>query len=450
MTAARITLAVICTLAIAASPATAARDPWQAGTTAYDYARPGGRVRVHYVTTTADAVLPTDADASGVPDFVEEVALRGDEVLARFAAAGFRAPLTDGTLGGDDRLDLYLRNLAGADGSFEADSCTTTPFHCVGSVTMENDFVGYSYPTVSLAIRVLTSHELFHAVQEAYDTDQPIAWTEGSAVWAEELVYPEQDDFEQLVAGFLAKPFRPFDRGGAGFGDPYPYGAALWPYFLEARHGAGIVRATWERCEDHGSDPSFLDALTAELVTRGTTLPLAWIEFTRWNARTSLRADGTSYPDAARFALALREKAITAPGMATVIIEGFSARYLPIHAISVPSRITVTAMRPVAIDVMPTAGSLAITRVGVDALATTHTFDLAPSTANADADVIVTGATRGGLQQEVTITIAPYDPPPEPASDAGCGCASDRPDLGGGLAFVAAVMIVGHRRRRSS
>ena len=122
------------------------------------------RPRPHDVTTTADAVLPTDADGNGVPDFVEEVALRGDEVLARYVTAGFRLPLSDGTFGGDDWLDIYLRNLDGADGNFEADSCTDRPFHCVGYITMENDFAGYGYPTTSLAIPVLTSHELFHAV----------------------------------------------------------------------------------------------------------------------------------------------------------------------------------------------------------------------------------------------------------------------------------------------
>ena len=444
----RITLGAICLLAVA--PAAAERDPWQPGTVASTYARPGGRVRVHYVTTTADAVLAADADTSGVSDFVEEVAQRGDEVLARFAVAGFRAPLTDGVAGGDDRFDIYLRNLAGADGSFGVDSCTDTPFRCTGYVTMENDFVGYSYPTKSMGIRVLTSHELFHAVQGAYDADQPIAWSEGSAVWAEELVYPEQNDFEGLVAGFQAKPFRPFDRGGAGFGDPYPYGAALWPYFLEARHGEGIVRATWERCEDHGSDPTFLTALSDELVGRGTTLQVAWIEFTRWNARTNVRADATSYPDAQRLALALRDPALASPGSATVIVEGFSARYLPVHSIATSSRITVVAMRPVAIDVIPTAGAIAITRVGDDVLATTHTFDLAPST-SAEVEVIVSAATLGGLQQEVAVTIAPYDPPEEPTGDGGCGCSSDRPDLGSAL-LLAIVAMLGRprslRRRR--
>lgn len=432
---------------VAAPPAARAdRDPWQAGTTPETYARPGGRVRVHYVTTTVDAVLPTDADGSGVPDFVEEVALRGDESLARYAELGFRAPLTDGALGGDDRLDLYLENLDGADGSFTADTCTQTPFTCAGHVTLENDFAGYGYPTTSLGIQVLTSHELFHAVQNAYDADQPIAWSEGSAVWAEEVVYPAQSDFEHLVAAFLAKPFRPFERDGAGFGDLYPYGAALWPYFLEAHYGAGIVAATWARCEDTGADPSFLGALDAELATRGTTVEAAWIEFTRWNARTGTFADGTSYPDAARLATALRETAVAAPGQATVITEGLSARYVPITGVTAGSRITVTAMKPVALDVRATTGDPTITRVGDDTVATSHTFDIAldGEAASADLEVIVTGATRGAIQQEVIVAIAPYTPPPP--ADGGGGCQAS--GGGSGLAMAAAIAAMLARRRR--
>ena len=153
------------------------------------------------------------------------------------------------------------RGATASDGSFAADTCTQTPFTCVGHVTIENDFVGYGYPSISLALRVLTSHELFHAVQNAYDGDQPIQWSEGSAVWAEEAVFPEQDDFEHLVAAFQAKPFRPFDRAGAGFGDLYPYGAGLWAYFLEAWAGTGVTAAAWTRCEDTGSDPPFLTEL---------------------------------------------------------------------------------------------------------------------------------------------------------------------------------------------
>lgn len=443
--------AVVAATLVAPRAARAERDPWQPGTPAASFARPGGRVRVHYVTTTVDAVPTADTDASGIPDFVEEVARRGDESLAAFAALGFRMPLADGALGGDDRLDIYLQDLAGADGAFMADTCTRTPFHCSGSMTMENDFVGYPYPSASMGIRVLTSHELFHAVQEAYDGDQPVAWSEGTAVWAEEVVFPEQGDFEALVAAFQAKPFRPFDRPGAGFGDLYPYGAALWPYFLEAHVGAGTVAAAWAGCEDHGDDPDFLDALDALLTARGRRLTDEWITFTRWNARTGARADGTSYPEAGRLALALRQPALAAPGAATAILEGFSARYLPITGVGESSRITVTAQRPVAIEVRPLSGTATITRVGDDVTALSHTLDVVPAAEAVDLEVVISSAVRGGIQQETRVEIAPYTPPP-PEEEGGCGCRSSGSDQGGlwlGALVVGALVRRPAGRRRS-
>ena len=425
--------------------ALADRDPWEAGTTPASYGVPGGRVLVHYVTTSPDAVPATDTDASGVPDFVEEAARRGDESLAAFAAMGFRAPRGDGTLGGDDRLDLYLRDLNGADGSFTADTCTQTPFTCAGHITIENDFVGYAYPSTSIALRVLTSHELFHAVQNAYDGDQPIGWSEGSAVWAEEAVFPEQDDFEHLVAAFLAKPFRPFDRPGAGFGDLYPYGAGLWPYFLEAHVGTGITAAAWAGCEDQGDDPDFLDAIDLELTDRGRTLVDTWITFTRWNARTGARADGTSYPDAGRLALALRDAAIAAPGEATVIVEGFSARYLPITGVAESVRLEITSQRTDAIEVRAITGTATIERVTPDGVAATHTFDVVPDGEPVDLELVITSATRGGIQHQVTVAVAPYTPPPD--EEAGCGCASSSPDASLGALGLVGVVLARRRRR---
>jgi hypothetical protein len=346
---------------VIALPAVAAaqRDPWTPGTPAASFARPDGRTRVHYVTTTADAVAPLDADGSGTPDFVEEVARRGDESLAAYAALGFRAPRSDGTLGGDDRVDVYLLDLSGADGHFEADAgCETAPRRCAGAVTMENDFAGYAYPSASIGIRVVVSHELFHAVQNAYDADEPAVWMEGSAVWAEEHVYPEQDDFERFVAGFVARFFRPFERPGAGFGDPYPYGAGLWPYFLAERHGPEVVRAIWERCEG----ASFLDAAAAELAARGDSLEEAWVALAREIVETR------------RFGEPRIEPEIVLGAVTLVGVEGMSARFVPLPAGTGEVDIEVAAVTPIVVE---------------------RTGDM----------LVVAGVTRGAPVQEAMITV---------------------------------------------
>lgn len=376
------------------------------------------RVRVHYVTTGADAV-PGE-------DFVAEVARRADEALAAFEAAGFRAPLPDGDLGGDALLDVYLVDLELADGRFGVDTCTGPPRRCAGHLVIDNDFARFSYPSVSLAIQTLTSHELFHAVQHAYDGDEAIAWAEGTAVWAEEAVFPAQDDFERLVAHYLARPHRPFERDGAGFGDLYPYGAALWAYFLDARFGDGTVRAIWEACDG----ATFLDATEAVLAARGGSLAAAWIEHTRWNAETGAYAAPGRYPDAARLVEATREPVLAAPGRVTLSVEGMSARYLPVVT-GEAARITVEAAEPVAVAVRGAAVA------GTDdAVAAHHVLDVA---AEELVEVVVTGVRRGAPPADVTVTVGSI--PPDPG-----GCSAAPGDVGAGALVLLALLAPVRRR----
>jgi outer membrane receptor for ferrienterochelin and colicins len=327
------------TLARAQRPAPGER--YEPGVELLSFAAPDGRVRVWYVLDTAAAVPAEDtAPADGIPDFVADVAAVADESHRIYVdELGFRAPLADTAFlpaaeaGGDERLDIYLVDFGEADGAFNVEACTPEAeiVHCAGYMLLENDFAGAGYPSLEIAVRVVVSHEYFHAVQNAYDAGQDIKWSEGSAVWAEELAYPEQDDYERFVSRFLEKTFRPFERpSGASFGDPYPYGAALWPAFLTERYGAEIVRQVWEACE---GDVDFITA-TAEVLKRehGVALTDAWLEFTHWNLFTGERADpDRAYADAAGLPSVFLEPALAGEDFeSTHPIEGLSARYVPV------------------------------------------------------------------------------------------------------------------------
>jgi outer membrane receptor for ferrienterochelin and colicins len=328
------------TLAQAQRPGPGER--YEPGVELLSFAAPDGRVRVWYVLDTLDAVPGEDtAPADGVPDYVADVAAVADESHRLFVdALGFRAPVADTDLlpaeaaGGDERLDIYLLDFGEADGAFHAEACTPADApveHCTGYMLVENDFAETSYPSLEIAVRVVVSHEYFHAVQNAYDAGQDIKWSEGSAVWAEELAYPEQDDYEIFVGRFLEKTFRPFDRpSGATFGDPYPYGAALWPTFLTERYGPEIVRRIWEACE---GNVDFVTA-TAGVLERehGVTLEDAWLEFTHWNLFTGERADpDRAYDGAAVLPSVFLEAALSGDGFERWHpIEGLSARYVPV------------------------------------------------------------------------------------------------------------------------
>jgi len=397
------------------------------------FGKPQGKLLIHYATSGADAVPLADTDGDGTPDFVNQVATTGELGLDHFLMLGFRRPLDDGTLGGDGRIDIYLRDLNSADGNAGTDSCTGT--HCIGYISAENDYAGYSYPSITEAIRSVVPHEIFHLVQNAYASTQPATWTEGSAVWAvENLFGAGNSDFERFLPSFITRSYRPFERPVAGFGDAYPYGAALWAYFLEHRFGVGAVVAAWAACEQ----AQFLDAANAALTPLGADIDAAWVEFTRWNLFTGARAKLGLYPDAAGWPAVPLEAPIETGGM--VYVEGLSARYVPI---TVASRSRVTLAPPGGLRI---AGWLVADGQGL-ADGVELEAEKATLTATIDAGtytLVVTGLSRGSIVTAVGLTI---DEPPDPPDHDG-GCASGPAPRATALWLVAALAWC--RRRRGN
>jgi hypothetical protein len=421
------------------------------------YRPPGGAIAVHYVTTTADAVPATDANTNGVPDFVEAVAAAGEDALARYAAAGFRAPLSDAAIadnGGDGRTDIYLKNLVSADGNAAQDACNGTT--CIGHATTENDYAGFNYPSIQEAIETVVAHELFHLVQLAYDDDQATSWVEGSAVWAVEYLHgPTNGDFERFLPGFLMRTDRPFERPGGGFGDPYPYGAALWPYFLEHAHGVDAVVATWAACENGVADPDFLEAADVALAERGTTLADAFTEFTRWNLFTGSRAERGDYPTAAASTwIEVPTEPPFTSAATTIYVEGLSARYVPVILPADLDREIVVrpaANRTARAWVVPFTGALA-DGIELVADATDGALELTiPSSAPRQHYLVVTGLSAGTIASatELLVREPVIDDPPDPPGGGGCASSRGGSSLALALPLLALVARLSRGRSRA-
>lgn len=269
---------------------------------------PGGGFLVHYTRAGVNAVPSRDvAGEPGVPDHVEEVAAIYDEVLALFVdELGYLAPLSDRSLrndGGDPRFDVYLLDFGGrADGAFRVAGCGVDgalPIQCAGYIVQENDFAGYGYPSRTYANRLLASHELFHAVQAAYDSNESSVVREGTAVWASAAFDATLRDLEAFAGGYLDRPDRPLDRPLPGPVDPFSYGSGIVFAFLEERRGPDLLRDLWEACVER----EFLDALDTVLAERGSSLAEELAELAIWNLYTADRADpersysnGAAYP----------------------------------------------------------------------------------------------------------------------------------------------------------
>jgi hypothetical protein len=289
-------------LAICGAPALADRPDEGGGFASFDDADvldfvdgPEGRVRVHFSVDGPSQTVMDDEDGSGAPDFPERVAATAEHVLEVFDGLGFRAPIPESDLGlehlgGSGAFDFYLVDFGGsADGQFVVDDCAGGV--CTGHMLMENDFSGYGYPSLEVAAEVLTSHELFHAVQAAYAARLPSWMSEGTAVWAEKRLDESSVDFMWLASAYLDEPTRPVDSPPAGTVTAWTYGTALFFEFVTTRTDLTALPELLERMESTAEDDA-LDAVIELMHDRSDPLVDSFPAFAQWNLGAGRRAGG--------------------------------------------------------------------------------------------------------------------------------------------------------------
>ncbi len=261
----------------------------------------GTKVRVHYTTTGNHAPDQASTRGDGVPDVVAHTAESADTALAKYAELGFKAIPVDTACtsnGGDDKVDVYLVALTGADGRTIAESCTSSA--CSSFVLVASSFLGAGYPTIKEGFRTVVTHELFHAVQNAYEPSQEDrTWSEGTAQWGMKQVFPELVDFERQLPSFFKEPGRSIDSPPPGFATQYVYGSGVWPLFLSTKYGGpSVVRAVFEQM---AAGKKTYDAIDAALKEKGASLADAYPLFGAWNVATKSLAGTGGYPDAAKY-----------------------------------------------------------------------------------------------------------------------------------------------------
>jgi MYXO-CTERM domain-containing protein len=255
-----------------------------------------GAVRVHYSAEGPSVTILDDDDLDGRPDFPVMVAETTAEVFSSFESIGFRRPLGEeemglGELGGSYAFDVYLVDFAGqGDGAFSIDSCDSEPNVCSGFFSMENDFSGYGYSNLEQAVNTLTSHELYHAVQAAYEADSPVWYSEGTATLAEKLFDPESEDFLHLAGYYLDDTERSLDNPPTGPVPTFAYATALWWDFMNIRLGTDAIVALQESLEWDGADKDTLSEMEAVIEAHGSDLATEWGTFAQWNLATKFRA----------------------------------------------------------------------------------------------------------------------------------------------------------------
>src|SRR5258706_4336910 len=213
------------------------------------------RFLIHYTFSGDIAVDDTDADSSGTPDYIEEVAAALEFTWdAEVDQMGWAAPPRDQGEGGDDRFDVYIQNLmpngiagyAQSDNGYTGDKPETPERerHAAYSyVALDNDYQeaeGSGVIPLNL-MKSTVAHEVNHVIQAGYDDFDSQIWLyEATATWMEMQVYPDITDSISYLPDLLDNP------DICRTSKQTWYAEWLFMEFLSEKYGRDIVRSIWE------------------------------------------------------------------------------------------------------------------------------------------------------------------------------------------------------------
>ena len=198
----------------------------------------------HWVTSTDDAPSPTDTNGDGVPNHIEELAGQFELSHTRQTADfGWRPPVPDGSRGGNGLVDVYVVDLAGSDvlGYVASDPGQGLANEKSGYVVMDDDYTDFGGDPATL-MRTTAAHEYNHVLQLAYDAFQDGWLFESTAIWMEDRVHDDTNEYLDFLPAWTQFDEIPLART---FRDKH-YGSGVWNMWLDARHGPQLIEDVWE------------------------------------------------------------------------------------------------------------------------------------------------------------------------------------------------------------
>ena len=211
---------------------------------------------VHWTATGQDA--SNASYATQMRDILENEVYPCENGSAPAACAGnpglgWRDPPPDYGLGGSDQVDVYIEDLYDTEHVYgytaldpgQAQDPTVPHF---AYMVMDNDYSRYGGGSTGGATgvdaeRVTAAHEYNHVLQNGYDYLEDPWMFEATAVYMEDKVYPDINDYLNYVNAWVAHTDEPLTVFSS---DLKPYGSAVWNHWLDHRYGSGAVRAAWE------------------------------------------------------------------------------------------------------------------------------------------------------------------------------------------------------------
>jgi uncharacterized protein DUF6055 len=291
----------------------------------HHYDSPKNLFRIHYNLTGEHAVDPTDNNNNGIPDYVDSIAFYADYCYQiEIVELGFRKPLSDDTLNGNDNYDIFLFDLGNpAQGhNYEyghtkpdadyVDNTGPRPRYS-SMIVMDNDYSptdsawveidpgeyvkypSWRFETGATMAKAIIAHEYCHAIQMTYGYSVPLLLYELTSTWMEWHIFPEVTDYHQHVNGLMRNPdLYPFGKGLSDAG----YKWMIFGEYLDKEQGYEVIRRMWEIFAE---DINIYKALDMALQEVGSDLVSEWCTFIPWTYYTGYRTELGYLDDADEF-----------------------------------------------------------------------------------------------------------------------------------------------------
>jgi hypothetical protein len=275
---------------------------------------------IHWVDSTDDAPSLADNNGNGVPDYVETMDGVFEHVYdVENTQLGWRPPKPDGSLGGNDKTDVYIKQLGPSQifGYSAPDPGQRTNSQSAYLV-MDNDYRQSEYPRYSNPLppmEVTAAHEYNHVLQFNYDVLQDTWLFESTAVWMEDKVYDDVNDYLSYLTPWTQLsqvPVTRFDSNDST--DPLNvkvYGDAVLPRYVDGHYGQDAIRGVWEQSLST-RPPSFAPAAyDRSLVMHGAggffnVFTNFVAQLPEWRTSAEGWHDGQLFPDMQRVRTSLR------------------------------------------------------------------------------------------------------------------------------------------------
>ena len=287
---------------------------------------------IHWVKTTDDAPPLADSDHDGVPDYVTTMDAVFEHVYAvENVELGWRPPTSDGNRGCNSnappdcagKTDVYIKEI-GSQGiyGYAAPDPQQRSFSQAAYLVMDDDYNATQFPRYAgdplQPMEVTAAHEYNHVLQFGYDTAQDTWMFESTAVWFEDRVYSDVNDYLQYLTPWSQMTFVPLTYFSTDGNDPLNvkvYGDVVWNRWLTKHFGDDILRQAWASSRKTKPKDFAPAAYDTALRAKGSGFAASFASFAadtaEWRDSNSSFDEGVTFPDVERAASDQTNRPIT-------------------------------------------------------------------------------------------------------------------------------------------